>query len=61
MEYTKKTEDKEEKGTAQRTRIAFTPIEMDKFEEKYIDMLLSRYWTKEWLDGCQSTMQRISG
>ena len=59
VEYVKRG-DKQEKGITQRTRIAFTPIEMDKFDEKYIGMLLSKYWTQEWLDQYKSTMESVS-
>merc|ERR1712154_360023 len=49
-EFVRKVNDKEVRGTATRTRIAFTPIQLTKFEEKYVGMLLNKYWGKEWLD-----------
>eukprot|EP01084_Bolivina_argentea_P041840 77234_1 len=49
LEYVKKGKI-EEKGMTKRTRVTAIPIELDKFDEKYIYMLMSKYWTKEWLD-----------
>ena len=60
VEFIKRGDNKQEKGITKRTRITFTPIEMDKFDEKYIDLLLSKYWTKSWLQQYKDTIESVS-
>eukprot|EP01083_Nonionella_stella_P095041 266738_1 len=38
------------KATTKRTRVTSISIELDKFDEKYMDMLLTKYWAEQWLD-----------
>merc|ERR1719229_170009 len=49
-EFVRMVRDKEQRGMAKRTRMAGIPIQLEHFEEKYMNMLLSKYWTEEWLE-----------
>lgn len=58
-QFVRQTTQGQETGVSQRTRIGFTPIKLDKFEHRFIKMLLSKYWSKEWLEECESSMQTV--